>query len=207
MCPDEEIEQFWYYFKNSMNNFYKSSQLPIRPIEIWSKNLNNLQSKKDYNNINHCIKLYMTLYAIDIMRQCDDYHTNIFKSNIKRWNNIYLNKEIFTDDCKIVYTNEKTFIFFKIFTKLLLYNTYSLELNKKIKDIYNNIELYIFYEYNNYDEFIELSILLNRSCIIELLNNLCDIRELIRKKYNLEIDNNINYLKILKKIKFLNNQK
>ena len=93
--PDFEIEEFWLGFKKSMINFYEDNN--IRPIQYWSNNLNNFQSKKMYNNIEDCIKKYISLYAIDVLKVSNSYNIGILHSNIKRWNRIS-KKYCFNDD-------------------------------------------------------------------------------------------------------------
>ena len=91
MNPDHEIEQFWYSFKKSMENFYYSLNNNIgldRPIKIWSNNLNCLQKEKKYEEIENYIIEYISLYAIDIMRKGDNYNGRILFTNIKRWNKL-----------------------------------------------------------------------------------------------------------------------
>ena len=84
--PDHHIEEFWLNFKNSMNNFYNATKSISRPITLWSDNLNNLQKNKQYDIIEKCIRDYISLYAIDILRCHGNYYFNILYINIKRWN-------------------------------------------------------------------------------------------------------------------------
>ena len=92
---DYEIEQFWFVFKNSMNNFYKDQNVN-RPIKFWSDNLNYLQSKKKYEEIEHCITKYISLYALDLMRIDSGYNISILNTNIKRWDKISEKYKIFS---------------------------------------------------------------------------------------------------------------
>lgn len=92
---DYEIEQFWFGFKNSMNNFYKDQNVN-RPIKFWSDNLNYLQSKKKYEEIEHCITKYISLYALDLMRIDSGYNISILNTNIKRWDKISEKYKIFS---------------------------------------------------------------------------------------------------------------
>ena len=59
---DYDIEQYWYGFKKSMNNFYDSCNGLNRPIEKWSYFLNTCQKNKDYNKIEEYIIYYISLY-------------------------------------------------------------------------------------------------------------------------------------------------
>ena len=92
---DYEIEQFWFGLKTSMNNFYKDQNVN-RPIKSWSDNLNYLQSKKQYEEIEHCITKYISLYALDLMRIDNGYNISILNTNIKRWDKISEKYKIFS---------------------------------------------------------------------------------------------------------------
>lgn len=87
--PDYQIENFWYGFKNSMKNFYKSNGLKMRNIQMWSDKLNEYKKEKNYSLIEQSIKEYITIYAVDIMKLDklnDCFHSSILAINIKRWN-------------------------------------------------------------------------------------------------------------------------
>ena len=103
---DYELEEYYLNFKQSMINFYHHHTL-TRPIEYWSERLNMLQSQKDYTEIRNTIIKIISLYAIDLMRSCDHYHTNILDTNIKRFNrvsqsSIYNDLECISYDTNII---------------------------------------------------------------------------------------------------------
>ena len=134
---DYEIEHFWLGFKNSMINFYKNKLLN-RPINNWSNNLNLLQSEKKYEEIEHCIIKYISLYALDLMRIDNGYNIGILNTNIKRWDKIsnkykfFSSRDSYNKNCNLITT---------------LLDIYSLLVNKDNIDrtIFNQIELFIFF--------------------------------------------------------------
>ena len=94
--PDYQIELFWYGFKTSMLNFFCAYKLSYNQINEWSETLNNFKKNKNYDEIECCIRDYMSQYAIQLARQkTSNYHDQIFISNIKRWDKIS-NKYKFT---------------------------------------------------------------------------------------------------------------
>jgi hypothetical protein len=107
MNDDHDIEEFWLSFKQSMLNFYKSSDHRIlrRPIEKWSDNLNLLQKNKKYADIEEAIKHYISLYAMDLIRCCNHYHMNILNTNIKRWNKVAANHKCLHEEDNKTYFN------------------------------------------------------------------------------------------------------
>lgn len=87
--PDYYIEEFWYNFKQSMINFYCTVNKNYNHIKLWSQQLNQYKSNKEYNNIEHSIRDYMTHYSFDLIRYSHNiYYDEIFITNIKRWNKI-----------------------------------------------------------------------------------------------------------------------
>jgi len=134
---DYEIEQFWLGFKNSMNNFYNNNIIN-RPIKCWSNNLNNLQSKKKYEEIEKSITKYISLYALDLMRIDNGYNINILNTNIKRWDKIsakykiFSNRKNYNKGCNLITT---------------LLDIYRLLLIKGKMDriIFNEVELFIIF--------------------------------------------------------------
>jgi hypothetical protein len=135
---DHDIEQFWFGFKASMINFY-SSKLINRPITNWSNHLNALQSQKKYEEIEHCITKYISLYALDLMRVDSGYNIGILNTNIKRWDKIsnkykmFSSRESYNKGCNLITT---------------LLDIYTLLTNKdKVnRYIFNQVELFIIFE-------------------------------------------------------------
>ena len=134
---DHDIEQFWFGFKASMINFYKTREIN-RPINAWSQNLNLLQSLKNYDTIESSITKYISLYAIDLMRTDNYYAIGILNSNIKRWDKISNKYKIFDGRNK---TNKGG----NLITTLLSIYTLLKEKDKMDKLIFDQLELFIFF--------------------------------------------------------------
>ena len=135
---DYDIEQFWLGFKTSMFNFYRNRDIK-RPINIWSDNLNALQSLKEYESIEVNITKYISLYAIDLMRANDFYSIGILNTNIKRWDKISKKYKIFDGREK---TNEGC----NLITTLLSIFTLLTEKNKMDLLIFDQLELFLFFK-------------------------------------------------------------
>ena len=190
--PDFEIERFWFGLKASMINFYNTLYNSInRPINNWSNNLNNLQKKEKYDEIEKNIRNYISLYGIDVMRNRNLYHLNILKTNIKRWN--IISKEFNFNN------NEKDFkkYFNIIFLILDIYEILFKKLSEQEMECFSNeIELLIMYEDFNY--LIEVCIKYKLESILDKLSNYIDLIKVINNKYNLDIKNNYSGRKLLK---------
>ena len=194
--PDYIIENFWLTFKDSMINFYNMSNMPRRPIVQWSKELNLLQSLKQYSDIMYNIKNYISLYAIDVMRFTTPYHIGILITNIKRWDVISSNNT--TTQSHNKYHNI-------IFLLLDLYNISlnSGELTNTYLDLFSMIELYIMYE--DFTPFIRFAVDNNKPGILDKIKNYCNIYKSISTLYNMKIENeNISSLKLIKMINKIN---
>jgi len=184
--PDYEIESFWLSFKKSMNNYYSYTNT-YRPIEYWSEQLNLLQQNKNYDEIQNKIKNYISLYAIDILRCSSGYNIDILKTNIKRWNKISL---------KYNFNNKKYENI--IFLLLDIFNIINDIDSTKCKIIYSQIELLILYE--DFNDLIDFAIKHQKPSLLDKINNYSNINKIIKKIYNLDIDNNISGKKILQMI-------
>lgn len=188
--PDFEIEQFWFGLKASMINFYDTLQNSInRPINKWSDNLNNLQKREKYDDIEKNIRNYISLYGIDVMRNRNIYHLSILKTNIKRWNIISKQFNFNKNDSKKYFNI--------IFLLLDIYETLFNKLNNDEFICFSNeIELLIMYEDFNY--LIEVCIKHKLESILDKLSNYIDLIKVINNKYNLDIKNNYSGRKLLK---------
>lgn len=135
---DYDIEQYWYGFKKSMNNFYDSCTGLNRPIEKWSDFLNTCQKNKDYNKIEEYIIYYISLYANDLMRIKDDYAINILNTNIKRWDKISNKYKIYSSkDNKFI---NLSFLLLEFYVSFLKYSK-----DDSFKIIFDEIEMYLVY--------------------------------------------------------------
>ena len=173
LLPDHDIEQFWIMYKRSMYNFYSKCSEIKRPIELWCSNLNGLQLIRQYDEIEENIYNYISLYAIDLMRMNDRYHTNILVSNIKRWNK--LSKEYKISERHNKYHNI-VFVLLDIFQ--------SVPSDIDTRDIFSQIELLLLYK--DFRELIRVSIENKKVGILEkLLKYDKDIYKQVEKLYNL----------------------
>ena len=173
LLPDHDIEQFWIMYKRSMYNFYSKCSEIKRPIELWCSNLNGLQLIRQYDEIEENIYNYISLYAIDLMRMNDIYHTNILVSNIKRWNK--LSKEYKISERHNKYHNI-------VFVLLDIFQSVSSDIDTR--DIFSQIELLLLYK--DFRELIRVSIENKKVGILEkLLNYDKDIYKQVEKLYNL----------------------
>ena len=192
ISPDHDIEIFWLGFKTSMNNFYNHYEnISKRPIIIWSEELNLLQQKQEYLEIEIKIRDYISLYGIDVMRMMNIYYFDILKTNIKRWNKISKNYN-FLNNYKKYYNI--------IFLLVDIFNNLNSKLPLvKFQKIYSEIELLIIY--NNFNYLIDLSIEYNMCSVLDKINKYLDIFEYINKKYNINLLNPCSGSKIISYIK------
>ena len=167
--PDYQIEIFWHGFKLSMFNFYHTYHMPesFKYIVEWSSNLNSLKNEKKYDDIEICIRDYISHYAFDLAKQMNsNYYDQILISNIKRWDKI---------------SNTYKFKNSKKYNKLiLLFFIY----NEIKQDGHGNHFQYIkSIDYvdrtNDFDTIIEYSILFNKSKILEKLRLVPDYNVIV----------------------------
>ena len=131
--PDYYIEQFWLNFKDSMINFYHEKNIN-RPIKYWSDELNKLQQLKLYDEIQNKIRNYISLYAIDLMKDNNKYDADILITNVKRWNKI-------AD--KYNFEKEDSFYHNIIFLLLDIYKNLMYDSNINSTIIFSQVELFI----------------------------------------------------------------
>ena len=191
--PDYIIELYWFGFKNSMINFYITIPRNYEHITLWSNTLNHYKSQKDYNNIELCIRDFMSFYSFDLIKYSkkDIFHNNIFIKNIKRWNDISESMNFNTS-----IKHSKIVILFMIYLHLKVLEAFDfLNELQPIEELLEN---------NNYDAFIIYSINNNRSSILELVKKIPEynIYDNIKRLYpNVNINNNLSLIKIIQYIK------
>lgn len=186
--PDYYIEKFWLDLKVTMKNFYEQNNIKNeRPINLWSFELNTLQKKGDYNTIQNNIRNYMSLYAIDLMKFNDLYHTSILITNIKRWDKLSTKYNFEQSESK--YHNI-------IFLLLDIYNCIMDYSNIELSNIFKQVELFIIYE--DFSCLIKYAICNNKANIIDKLNSYKNINDFIKNNYNIEFNDNMSGKKILK---------
>jgi len=191
--PDYMIELYWYGFKQSMINFYITIPKKYDHIALWSSTLNHYKSQKDYNNIELCIRDFMSFYSFDLIKYSkkDTFHNNIFIKNIKRWNDISESMNFNTS-----IKHSKIVILFMLYLHLKVLDAF--DFLNKLQPIEEILEK------DNYDEFIIYSINNNRSSILELLKKLPEynIYDNIKRLYpTVNIPDNLSSIKIIQYIK------
>ncbi len=186
--PDYFIEEFWYSFKGSMKNFYRNKTLQ-RPIDLWSSQLNILQKKEKYGKIENKIRNYISLYAIDLMRDMDNYQMGILITNIKRWNKISNNYNF--SDSESEYHNI-------IFLLVDIYKTLMYKIDDKMKNIFLQVELIIINR--DFTQLIIYAIENNKPSILEKISKFCDINDIITDLFDVDFVNGTSYKKIINKI-------
>jgi hypothetical protein len=94
--PDKTTEFFWYGFKESILNLYKSlnhypdlqEKLSVLIENLHNKSnfLNQLQKEENYQEIKIKIEEYIRLFSRNFfILYADDYHFSIYLTNLKRW--------------------------------------------------------------------------------------------------------------------------
>ena len=146
-----------------MINFYKDHSV-TRPIKLWSDRLNDLQRKKDYKKIHSLIIKIISLYAIDLMRTCNLYHSGILETNIKRFN--LVSKETMEEGKYTIqlieYNLNIVFLLFDIFRSVS--KDASLD---ELKPLFVQVELYLLYE--DFTSLIEFAMKKNKLIILDKL--------------------------------------
>ena len=185
---DNEIEEFYINFRNSMFNFYKEHSF-TRPLKQWSDKLNAYQKQQDYELIEETIIKIISLYACDLMRVGSNYNANILNSNIKRWNRISKNN---ISSSNIIFVLHDIYCVF--------------EKNRDIDDfhfLFHQLELYLIYK--DFTQLIEYAV---EKGTISVLDKLMDydanILGTIVKMYDLQNINpnvKISSKKLYKEIK------
>lgn len=188
--PDFEIEEFWYGFKQSMINYYQYiyKKEKITEIKEWSKKLNILQSEKRYEDIEINIQKYIINYAFDLIKNNAEYYPNILLSNIKRWNKIS-NKYNFNN-----IENESYNIMYKLF------NIYNKIMRRDSIHEYIDIvkDFEIDYKKEVFINLLIFGIKNNEASVVEFSRKFFDIKEIVKNKFDIEINNNLSTIKLLK---------
>tara|TARA_B100000795_G_scaffold266519_1_gene249821 strand:+ start:74 stop:697 length:624 start_codon:yes stop_codon:yes gene_type:complete len=192
---DYDLEVFYINFKQSMINFYQNKSFS-RPINQWSERLNVLQKNKDYENIYKLIIKIISLYSIDLMRMCDDYHTGILETNIKRFNRV--SKKTMADGKYTIdlisYKKNVVFLLFDIFRYIIKNEGIDI-----LKPLFIQVELYLLYE--DYTPLIEYAINNNK------LNILDKLFKFSNKNYKLAFDLYLKPLNIIYKKEIMSGKK
>jgi hypothetical protein len=189
--PDYHLEDFWFTYKCSLENFYKQYVLIQRPLHYWYKTLNLYKSCKQYDKIQKSILNYMTLQLIDTIRMKNKHHMSILRDNIKRYQKT----------CLLVNFTNLTDEILKLYTIIDIYMNIDIKYDIPFKQVelcvvYNDISFFIEYGIEmNKDSIIDDIVKLNKNNMYEYINNIYNIKlpdkikgrkiiKLIRKKKN-----------------------
>jgi hypothetical protein len=190
---DYEIELFWYSFKQSMLNFYKSVNRSYRQVEDWSNILNKFKLEKNYTEIESKIRDYITIYSFHLIKYSkSSYHDDsILMTNIKRWNRI-------SEKFNFIQSSRHSTILtlFIVYLEFKKANRYDFLLTLP------SIDTLI--EQNNFDEFIKYSLENDKPKILELLKQIpnYNLVEKINFLYpELKCNKNIRFVKICNEYK------
>lgn len=153
--PDYHIELFWYGFKTSMYNFYRTYCMNYTHIQEWSNHLNRLKHNKQYDHIEQYIRDYMSHYAFELAKQPkSNYYDKILISNIKRW-----------DKISHMYKFKSCQKYNKIILLFYIYNEIKQDSDIIDFNIIRNIDYTN--ETNDFDSMIHYAVLMNKSKILE----------------------------------------
>lgn len=190
--PDKHIEYFWYGFRASIPNFFKHYNLNFTlPVDTWSKHLNDLQKDKKYLEIEKSIRFYMERFGWYVIMYGCYYNTNIFYSNIKRWNKIS-NKYNLNIEKYPSFFN----VYFNIFHNLIKkkqkfkdkpHLIKMLSIVRKYIDCYDGNEDDEINNIKNLYQLLDQALKHKEEAIIDHIANICDIWTYINSKYKLNI--------------------
>lgn len=180
--PDSIIEKFWNGFKDSMINFYSEQEnyKYSKPINYWCKLLNYYKNKKQYDNIERKIHIYISLYALDIIRSFNLKHFILLETNLKRWKKT-LKQSQFSE----IYDNYENIVYFCFDIIKNLIKKYKQTDDEIIKG-----KIYIFCKeidtiliYKDYCQILDLGIELKMPSIIDKLAKYIDLNNFIETNY------------------------
>lgn len=189
---DKNIELYWYWIKKFIIKYKPKQNEYIKEL---SKHLNDLQTKGIYKEIYNKIHSYL-LYILREIAINYPKKINLIFTNIKRWNEIDIVKNKYNEyiislsnsySPKQIETLQLLHIIRKLYIKDINF------INDMIEKIGDNIEENKIYFIKTIKYCIE-----NRyMAILEYYNYSIDIRKEINKIYNLNIQGNLSFRKIL----------
>ena len=191
--PDKDIEQCWLGIKQAVYNCYSFiNKTPSFDIEKMSRELNDLQSKENYIEIEKKILQNISEICKDyILSNVDTYHAHLLDVHIRRWNNLTKKYQFFenqnvmnvVDNCVYFY------IYFKVISNKSKYD-------RLLKDFTEIDKLPSVYR------IIDVSIANNYPYILDKCNKITSVVDYVNTKYSVQCHKNTQGVKI---IAFLNN--
>jgi hypothetical protein len=183
---DYEIEQYWLQFKQSMINFYEELQIPSRPIQQWSFELNAFQKKQEYHMIEKYIQMYHILYMIDVIRHHHIYHARILETNVRRWNHLCtIHYQILQQAPTSIHQHHhKIYVIFQFFLKLSDYKELIPPSSQQMIDtMYEQVEMYLLYDH--FIPLVHIALSLQKPSLLDLLRSVYPVEEYLRETYHL----------------------
>jgi hypothetical protein len=196
---DTEFENFWFTLKRNMLNYYNDE----KKINEWSKILNALKERREYQEIQIQILQYLCVMATDLVYNFNSRIADIFFVNLKRWYKI-ISKNNFLGK----YTFYK---YIEKFNKLKSIVGLTIKLNelldnKTVKEYYVDIE----YRVSDIirrelppfeiDRVLRLAVNSETASMLEYLYNLYDMDNYILETYGLNVMN-LKLTKVLYQLK------
>jgi hypothetical protein len=196
---DTEFENFWFTLKRNMLNYYNDE----KKINEWSKILNALKERREYQEIQIQILQYLCEMATDLVYNFNSRIADIFFVNLKRWYKI-ISKNNFLGK----YTFYK---YIEKFNKLKSIVGLTIKLNelldnKTVKEYYVDIE----YRVSDIirrelppfeiDRVLTLAVNSETASMLEYLYNLYDMDNYILETYGLNVMN-LKLTKVLYQLK------
>jgi len=198
--PDKDIEDFWLTLKCCVVNFYKYCNLEI-DINTMSSELNLLQKKRDYINIEYKINKFImeliNIMFVNIDKIHDNYYlynARIILTNLNRWIKIREKKLFVKEDIE---TENNRFLLVKLFSNLLK----TIEKKEYHKDII--VFFTLCRDTRNNDDYgfmIDFAIELKNASMLDTLDKVINVRTYINSRFNTKFFNNMSFIKIIKKI-------
>ena len=158
--PDKTTEFFWYGFKESILNLYKSlnhnpdlqEKLSVLIENLHNKSnfLNQLQNEKKYQEIKIKIGEYIRLFSRNLfILYADDYYFSIYLTNLKRWSKWILESK--ENKISFDFLKENEDDYFMIFFNLRKYTAEKHKKDDKDDEIILQLNNYI-QEYKIYSD-------------------------------------------------------
>ena len=189
--PDAEIEEFWIGFKKSMNNFYTSTsnnhtQIQ-RDITKWSNKLNTFQELEMYEEIEKCIRDYISLYAIDVIRSPDinQQYFKLLVTNIKRWDKLS-KKYNFNPNTNKQTSQHQTEYYSIMYLIIDLYK--SVLTDEKGRELFKDVELLLLNK--DFTDIIKYAVTNNKPGILTKIGRYYNLPSLITNIYGIEFPSN-----------------
>ena len=198
--PDKDIEQFWLTFKCCVINFYKFCDKDV-DIHEMSAQLNKLQQKRDYREIEYRINIFI-INIIDVLFENIEkitnsqfiYYTRIIITNLNRWIKIRERKLFVKEDIEL---ESNKFLLVKLYSNLLK----TIEKGNKLEDIIIFFKLCA--DTKNDDDYkfmIDFALDIKSSAMLETIDKVTDVRDYINIRYGKSFFPNMSFTKIVKKL-------